>query len=169
MRPLNPSWPLIRFSAPLQYHNDSLPGSLQFGYVSLGALRAIKVFVICPVVRYNGAMENDILFKIVAAEKEIQENIERQRGKSREWLDEVKKQAEASVIAEEIRLKESLLKAIQDAREDAGKRAAQILDDAIARAEAMKGMDQGFLSSVTIRHIKKILPGEDRDSPHVEG
>ncbi|HXX58000.1 MAG TPA: hypothetical protein VEI96_08380 [Thermodesulfovibrionales bacterium] len=114
-------------------------------------------------------MENDVLSLVVAAEKEIQKNLEIERKKSREWVEQVKREAEEKVAAEEIRHKEALIRAVRDAKEEAGKKAAGILDEAVARAEMMKGLDHGFLAGVTMRHIMRILPGEDRDSPHGKG
>lgn len=104
-------------------------------------------------------MEDDILAKVVEVEKEIQERIEIEKEKSRQWLDNVRKDTDKKLADTEAGLAESLEKAVMDARNNAENRASALLKDAGKLAEKFRGLSDETLTSIIIKHMSSILPG----------
>ncbi len=104
-------------------------------------------------------MEEDILGRVIEVEKEVQQKFEIEKKMSQEWLENVKKDAEKKVLAEEKDLKEAFHEAIKKAKLDAEKKAADIIKDADEEAERLKGLGDEILKKVILSHIYRILPG----------
>jgi vacuolar-type H+-ATPase subunit H len=104
-------------------------------------------------------MGNDILHEVIAVETEIQRNIEIEKKKTNEWIEKVKRDAEDEIGLEEERIKESVAQALSDAKADAERKAAEIIEKAVARAEILKGFDSESLREIIMKRIVRILPG----------
>lgn len=114
-------------------------------------------------------MGSDILREIVAVEKEIQQNLDAERKRIREWLDKVKREAEEEVAREEERFRESCATALEEAKAEAERKAAEIVKEASARADIFKGLDGEHLRKNVIKHMVGILPGGYNDRQDLEG
>lgn len=102
--------------------------------------------------------EKDILSKVIAVEKEIQEKLMLEKERSLEWLEKVKRQAEESISKEEAGLHESFENAERNSGTDAEKKAAEMLEKANAEAERISGISDETLGRILMRHVAFILP-----------
>ncbi|HTR44990.1 MAG TPA: hypothetical protein VMH06_04690 [Thermodesulfovibrionales bacterium] len=104
-------------------------------------------------------MENDdILCKVVAAEKEIRQMVEDEEARSRELIERARKEAEEEVAQEQERLKASLAVAVEKARKDAEEKATAIKASARDRAERIGRIRDERLREIVIAHLDSILP-----------
>ena len=104
-------------------------------------------------------MEKDILSQVIEAEKEIQQCLELEKIKVREWLERVKKECDEELVCEEKKIKGSLEKSKEDAAKEAEIKAAGIVREATAAAERLGQMNTKTLSNIIAKHIDRILPG----------
>ena len=72
-------------------------------------------------------MEKDVLARIIEAERQIQECLNDQRAKAREWIENLRKEAEEDFAQEQIGMKESLGEAARTAQRLAETKAATVL------------------------------------------
>lgn len=114
-------------------------------------------------------MEKDILATIIETEKEIQESLERERKKSVLWLENAKKEIEAEIAAEELKLEESSRREVEAAREEARRRADAILREAAEQCRRLSEISDEMLNRFLMEHIGRIRPEHNRDSQDVEG
>jgi hypothetical protein len=103
-------------------------------------------------------MEKDILKEVIEVEKEVHEKIQIEKRISQEWLEKIKKDTEPEVLKEEENLKGSFNKAVKDAKLNAEKKAAAILEEANIKAERFEELSDGTLKKIILKHIKRILP-----------
>ncbi len=103
-------------------------------------------------------MEQDILAEIFAAEKEVQERLAAEQRSSEELLVRVKREIAEQLAAAEEGLKAESEKVLADAREDAGKRAAALLEEAAAQAERLDRISDEALQEVVAKGLTSILP-----------
>jgi len=113
-------------------------------------------------------MERDILGSVIEIEEEIKSRLEAERKKAEEWLGKIKKDTEEEAGRQEDSLQEAFQAALETERENAGKRASEILDHAKARAERLENLHDEILRGIISKYIIRILPGESDDSPDVE-
>ncbi len=104
-------------------------------------------------------MEKDILGQVIEAEKELQQCLDREKVKAREWLEVVKKECEEEFIREEQRIKEMLEKSTADAVSKAHVKAAGIISQAEREAERLGRVPDEVLSKLVAKQINRILPG----------
>jgi vacuolar-type H+-ATPase subunit H len=104
-------------------------------------------------------MGNDILHDVIAVETEIQRNIEIEKERTKEWIEKVKRDAEDEIVREEDSLKKSGDQALKEAMADAERKAAEIIEKAVARAEILKRFDSESLREIIMDRIIQILPG----------
>lgn len=104
-------------------------------------------------------MERDLLSQVIEAEKEIQQCLDLEKIKVREWLERVKKECEEEFIREERNINESLEKSAAEAAEEAGVRAAETVSQAAAAAERLGRLQTETLSKLVAKQIAGILPG----------
>ena len=104
-------------------------------------------------------MGNDILHEIIAVETEIQRNIEIEKEKTNKWIEEVRRDAEDEIVREEDRLKESGAQSLKEALADAERKASDIIEKAVAKAEILKRFDCESLGEIILARIIRILPG----------
>lgn len=100
-----------------------------------------------------------MLRDVFAVETEIQRKLELEKRSTFEGLEKLRKEAREEIDHEAARLKEEYARSMKDARTDAEGRAGQILGKAAAKAEAVKGLDGEYLRDITLKYIKRILPG----------
>lgn len=103
-------------------------------------------------------MEDDILGKVVEVEKEIQNTIRTEKEKSRKWIENVRKDADKRLADTESELAESLEKAVERAKANAGSRASELLRNAEALAKTFQGLSDETLRAIITKHITSILP-----------
>ncbi len=108
---------------------------------------------------YNRIMEKDVLSQVIEAEKEIQQCLDLEKIKAREWLERVKKDCEEEFIREEKNIKESLERAVAEAAREADARAAGAVSRATAEAERLGRVEEETLSRIVAQQVAVILPG----------
>ncbi len=113
-------------------------------------------------------MEKDILDTIIETEKEIQETLERERRKSVQWLENTKKAIEAEIAAEVLKLEKSSRETDAAARENARRRAAEILADAAEQCRRLSEISDEKLKKFLMQHMAGIRPENNRDSQDVQ-
>ncbi len=104
-------------------------------------------------------MERDILSQVIEAEKEIQQCLDRERIKSREWLERIKKECEEEYRKEEQRITASLERSMAEAVSEAEAKAAGIISRAAGQTERLGHVQAGILSRIVAKQINRILPG----------
>ncbi|HYA31479.1 MAG TPA: hypothetical protein VED67_01885 [Thermodesulfovibrionales bacterium] len=104
--------------------------------------------------------EKDILSKVIAVEKEIQDKLMLEKERSLEWLEKVKREAEEAVSREEERLKGSFESAKMNSGTDAEKKATQMLKKADAEAERISGISDETVGRILMRHVAFLLPSD---------
>jgi vacuolar-type H+-ATPase subunit H len=102
-------------------------------------------------------MDKDILNEVIEAEKEIQQCIEQEQSRLRDWLDGVKKDSAEAVARAERNDGESLGRALEEAKRDAETRAKQVVEAAEARAGRFKDLDDAALTGVIMKRLPRIL------------
>ena len=103
-------------------------------------------------------MEDDILHKLIEVEKEVQQRLDVEKEKSREWFEKVREDAEKEIIVLEDRLAESLEKEINNIKLNSEKKASEVLENARARSELLGRYDDDGLKKIILKHITGILP-----------
>lgn len=101
--------------------------------------------------------------KVVEVEKEIQKKLEVEKKKSKEWIDKIKADSEKEISKVEFELEESLKRAVQDARSNADKEAAAILEHAHERSGKIRKITDESLRKTVMKHIQYILRGSQND------
>ena len=115
-------------------------------------------------------MDEDVLSTVMEVEREIQEKLEAERRKAREWLERVRADAGRSYAASEERFKKSSEKAVADALADVEARAADLLSRATLEAERLVHLGDETMRKIMARYLPRILPGEhEHDRQDVKG
>lgn len=104
-------------------------------------------------------MEKDILSEVIEVEKEIQQCLEREKAKAREWLDAAKEEAAKELARSEEEINGAFERALADAEQEAVLGAAEIVREAETRAERLRTLDDGTLRDIVKKQIGTILPG----------
>ncbi len=104
-------------------------------------------------------MEKDILSQVIEAEKDIQQCLDREKVKTRAWLEQVKKECEEEYIREEQQIKASLERSMAEAAAEAEARAAGIVSKAAEETERLGRLEAATLSRIVAKQIRRILPG----------
>ncbi len=103
-------------------------------------------------------MEKDILSQVIEAEKEIQQGLDLEKIKAREWLERVKKECEEAFTREDKNIREALEKTTAEAAREAGIKAAGTVSRATAAAERLGRLQTETLSRIVAKQIAGILP-----------
>ncbi len=107
-------------------------------------------------------MEEHILEKVIAVEKESQERLDREEKHFHTLVEKAAGDAEKELTREEERLQAALVKAVTDAKEISEKRAAEQIQEARLKAEGIERISDDLLRRIVMRHIPGILPdGEE--------
>ena len=104
-------------------------------------------------------MERDILSQVIEAEKKIQQCLDLEKIKARQWLERVKKECEEEFIREEKNIKESLERSAAEAAREAGVKASGAVSRATDDAERLGRLQPEVLSKIVAKQIAGILPG----------
>jgi vacuolar-type H+-ATPase subunit H len=110
-------------------------------------------------------MEKDILTKVIEVEKEIQEKLREEKSKAHEWLEGVKKEIEKDISLQEEQLRELYTRGREDAKAEAEREAARVVQDAATLAERYRRIGDETLEKIVKRHVVKILPAQSTTSP----
>jgi len=111
----------------------------------------------------------DILAEVIRVEKEIHGRLEAEREKTKQWVEQVRREMDEKLLLTEKGLKETLEQTIQKVREDAMREASKILNDANSEVEKIKNFSDKTLKTLLIKHISRVLPGFSHDSQDVKG
>lgn len=102
-------------------------------------------------------MDKDILNEVIEAEKDIQQCIELEQARLREWIESVKKESDEAVSRAEKSDGESLGRALEDARREADARAKRSVKNAEERAARFESMDDAALTAIIMKRLPRIL------------
>ncbi|MDA8083284.1 MAG: hypothetical protein M0024_06475 [Nitrospiraceae bacterium] len=105
-------------------------------------------------------MEDDVLSKVVAVEKEIQQRLELERTNAREWLEKTRAEQERKFLEEKTGIEKESDSLYGQAVKDAEARAAEMLDEAREEAARLEKEDDEVLARIVMKHIVGILPGK---------
>jgi vacuolar-type H+-ATPase subunit H len=104
-------------------------------------------------------MDDDILSKVVEVEKDVQQRIGIEKNMSREWLENVKRDAEEKILREEKELKTAFDEAIRKTNISSEKKAIEIIKDANTETEKLERLGNDILKKIIMKHTFMILPG----------
>ncbi|MDH4164340.1 MAG: hypothetical protein OEW15_16885 [Nitrospirota bacterium] len=102
-------------------------------------------------------MDKDILNEVIEAEKNIQRCLEAEQARLALWLDQVRRDAEESVRAEERNNGDSGRLALEEAKRDAAARARQVVAEAEQQARSLARLDDSTLAGIVMKRIPRIL------------
>jgi vacuolar-type H+-ATPase subunit H len=103
-------------------------------------------------------MREDLLSAVVEVEKELARNLETEKIRAREMLDDLRRDSEREIAEEEKRLQEALNQAITASVIRAEKRASGILEKADSTASRLERTSDEVLKGIIRKHITRILP-----------
>ncbi len=103
-------------------------------------------------------MERDLLSKVIAAEKDIQDCLDSEKTKACKWLEEVREEAEEEILREQEKMQSLLEEKRNAAVNEANLRASEILNRAREAAGRIEGVDGVLLRKIVLEHLNKILP-----------
>ena len=119
-----------------------------------------------PIVRHRlpagTGMGKDILGAIIDVEREIQERLAAEKQRAGTMLAGLRQELAGEAGREEERLAAARRNAESVARAEAQEWAAAIARSAATRAERLAGLDEGTLERCIMRHLVRIMPGEQR-------
>ena len=104
-------------------------------------------------------MENNILRDIIDVEKEIQQTLDREKLKTREWIDMRKKEIESDFAMQERNILQSYQQARENAEQEAEKTASELFEQSKQQTDRLAHLENDILSTIVTNHISKILPG----------
>lgn len=104
-------------------------------------------------------MENNILREIIDVEKEIQQSLDQEKLKTREWLDARKKQIEIDSATQEQNILQSYQRAHENAEQEAAKTASELFEKSKQQTDKLAQLENDVLVKIVTNHISKILPG----------
>lgn len=104
-------------------------------------------------------MENDLLSEVVQVEKEIQKNLDLEKVKSWEWLENARKEIEEEFTRTEQQSTALLQRSTEEAKHKAGLKAAEVVQQASLKATRLETTNNEVLSQVLEKHIGRVLPG----------
>jgi len=104
-------------------------------------------------------MESNTLGRIIAVEKEIQQNLDLERVKALEWLENEKRAYERKLLEEEEHIKQEFARKLEQAVIEAEASASALIDAACTAAATLENFDDNSLAQIVARHIGRVLPG----------
>jgi vacuolar-type H+-ATPase subunit H len=102
-------------------------------------------------------MDKDILNEVIEAEKDIQQCIEGEQARLREWIEAVKKESAEAVACAEKSDGEALGRALEEARLAAQARAKRSVQEAEERAARFENLDSAALTAIVMKRLPRIL------------
>jgi hypothetical protein len=107
---------------------------------------------------YNCIMDKNLLSEVIEVEKEIQRVCDLEKAKSREWLEQTRKEFEAGYALEEQSIAGSLQQSLEKAKRTAESRASDIVEEAAQMSERLAMLKSATLSRIVEKHISRIQP-----------
>ena len=104
-------------------------------------------------------MENNILREIIDVEKEIQQSLDREKLKTREWLDARKKEIESDSAMQEQNILQSYQQAHKNAEQEAAKTASELFEQSKQQTDKLAQLENDVLVKIVTNNFSKILPG----------
>jgi vacuolar-type H+-ATPase subunit H len=104
-------------------------------------------------------MDNNILREIIDAEKEIQQSLDQEKLKMREWLAARKKEIESESALQEQHIILSYQHALDKAVQEAAKTASELFEQSKRQGDRLAHLKNDILVKIVTNHIGKILPG----------
>lgn len=102
-------------------------------------------------------MDKDILNEVIEAEKDIQQCIELEQDRLREWIETVKNASAEAVARAEKNDGESLGRALEEARREAEAQAKRSVKEAEERAARFENLDKAVLAAVVMKRLPRML------------
>jgi hypothetical protein len=102
-------------------------------------------------------MEDDVLTQVISVEKELQTRLEAEQGMAREWVEQVRREAEEDLAREEALLRESLARAAGQAGVEAEARAGLLIRKAEEQAALLLDLDEEILRRTVMQRLGMIL------------
>lgn len=103
-------------------------------------------------------MEGDLLSRVIAAEREIQDGLDRERSEARDWVEQVRREAEEEILREREDMRLSLIESLSASRTEAEAQAAAMVLRAREKAERMGALADSLLKKIVMDQLYKILP-----------
>ena len=103
-------------------------------------------------------MENDTLSRIISVEKEIQQHLELERTKAREWLEKEERAYESKLLEEEEKIEEDFNRRLEQVIREAESKASMLLEKAHAEAAGLEDLDEKYLTGIVMKYIVRVLP-----------
>jgi hypothetical protein len=104
-------------------------------------------------------MEKDLLAEVIAAEREIEQGLEQEQAKAKEWLEAMKRDVAAGAAEEERQLRESCAEQQTVTDQGATGKAADIMKKAELEEQRLRSLRDETLREIAERHLARILPG----------
>jgi len=104
-------------------------------------------------------MESSTLGRIISVEKEIQQQLDLERVKALEWLENEKSTYERKLLEEEGHIKQDFARELEQAVTEAEASASGLLDAARVAAATLENFDEKSLAQIVARYIGRVLPG----------
>lgn len=104
-------------------------------------------------------MERDILSEVISVEKDIQECIEAEKTKVRQWLEKVRREAEEELKKEKENIKASFGKVVEEAKSDAERKASLIIQEASEKAGRLARLNDQILSDIVMKQLRGSIAG----------
>lgn len=104
-------------------------------------------------------MEKNILRDIIDVEKEIQQSLDQEKLKTREWLDARKKEIESDFAMQEQNILQSYQHAQEKAEQEAAKTASELFERSKQQTDRLAQLENDILVKIITNHMSKILPG----------
>ena len=104
-------------------------------------------------------MGSEILNSVLKTEQELQALLDETKNKARARVEEVRRDTERELAAEEERLRCHAEHAAAEHREASDSRAAGLVEEAAHHAAELRGISDDELREMVRRHLPKILPG----------
>jgi len=104
-------------------------------------------------------MKRDILAEVISVEKDIQQCIEAEKTKVRDWIEEVRREAEEELEKEKENIKASFGKVVEEAKSEAEREASLIIQEASAKAGRLAKLNDQILSDIVMKQLKEAVAG----------
>jgi hypothetical protein len=102
-------------------------------------------------------MDEDVLALVISVEREIQARLESERAQARQWLEQVRREAEEDFASEIALFQESSALAEQRTTAEAEERAQRIVTEAVNNADLFLNLDDEVLRRTVMRRLDMIL------------
>ncbi|MGW8273083.1 MAG: hypothetical protein ACWGN7_06820 [Thermodesulfovibrionales bacterium] len=103
-------------------------------------------------------MEKDVLSEVIEVEKEIQQCLDEEKHRSKEWVLSVRNELEARLAREQEEMTSSADEKLNEACVQARAEAQSIVRGQEERASLLAPIPDSILREIIVRHLHTILP-----------